>query len=138
MTPPGSWDDGAESPALPTQIKWPVENFRYASPDDELTQQPAFRTRIGRGGRQWIDRRGLPQSFAKQSMTEEQAERSKYDQDDEDEYPTIEVDPFGTEPIRFRANIVSERYAPVASSPNSRPGSRPNPASLPAQTYQHA
>lgn len=79
---------------------------RYASPsyDGPHHSQPSFRRRYGRGGRLWIDRRGmrLPSRDEDTPMTD----RFKFDEDeDEDEVPTYLIDPFDTESMRFRARL---------------------------------
>ena len=80
---------------------------RYASPsyDGPYHSQPSFRRRYGRGGRLWIDRRGmrLPPKAGIDSSGED---RFTYDdEDDEDEVPIYFVDPFDTESMQFRAKI---------------------------------
>ncbi len=80
---------------------------RYASPsyDGPCHSQPSFRRRYGRGGRLWIDRRGirLPPKADFDSLN---ADRFKYDDDeDEDEAPVYFVDSFDTESIQFRSKL---------------------------------
>ncbi len=80
---------------------------RYASSsyDRPCHSQPSFRRRYGRGGRLWIDRRGmrLPPKADFDSLN---ADRFKYDDDeDEDEAPVYFVDSFDTESIQFRSKL---------------------------------
>lgn len=80
---------------------------RYASPsyDGPCHSQPSFRRRYGRGGRRWIDRRGM-RLPPKAGFDSSGADRFKYDDDDdEDEVPMYFVDPFDTESMQFRAKI---------------------------------
>ncbi|KAG7127816.1 Enhancer of polycomb-like protein 1 like [Verticillium longisporum] len=66
------------------------------------TQQPAFRRRIGRLNRLWIDRRGLA---SPPREDDDASDRWKYDQDDDEDPPMYEVDPFDTRALKFRATI---------------------------------
>ncbi|CAD6591648.1 MAG: Enhancer of polycomb-like protein 1 [Alectoria sarmentosa] len=80
---------------------------RYASPsyDGPCHSQPSFRRRHGRGGRLWIDRRGM-RLPPKAGFDSPDADRFKYDDDeDEDEVPVYFVDPFDTESMQFRARL---------------------------------
>ena len=77
---------------------------RYASPsyDGPYHSQPSFRRRYGRGGRLWIDRRGMRLPI----RTDFDTNRFKYDDDDdEDEAPVYFVDAFDTESMQFRAKL---------------------------------
>lgn len=67
--------------------------------------QPAFRRRIGRLNRLWIDRRGLTTPPMKNDQEECYSDRWKYDQDDDEEPPLYELDPFSMQALRFRAMI---------------------------------
>ena len=80
---------------------------RYASPcyDGPCHGQPSFRRRYGRGGRLWIDRRGmrLPPMADFEAL---RADQFKYDDDDDqDEAPVYFVDPFETANMQFRAKL---------------------------------
>ena len=78
---------------------------RYASPsyDGPCHSQPSFRRRYGRGGRLWIDRRGLRLPY-KADCKAPGAERFKYDdEDDEDEAPVYFFESFDAESMQFRA-----------------------------------
>ena len=80
---------------------------RYASPsyDGPCQSQPSFRRRYGRGGRLWIDRRGM-RLPPKTDFDAPSADRFKYDDDDdEDEAPVYFVDSFDTESMQFRAKL---------------------------------
>lgn len=83
----------------------------FEIPNKEMTNshhdeyQHQYRRRIGRGGRLWVDRKGLrPQNT---TLSARDAERWKYDQDsDDDEQLSIyEADPYSTEQLNFRSNI---------------------------------
>lgn len=106
MTPPSSVDSEFFDQPSPVPDK-PPESFtyRYSSPpeEDEARGQPAYRRRIGRGGRLWIDRRGMPS--ASKTVNEDNSDRWRYDQDDDGEQPVYEMDPYDTKALRFRATI---------------------------------
>jgi enhancer of polycomb-like protein len=145
LTPPASVSSESSDHPSPTQEKDDATNFRFASPPDdgEPRGKPAYRRRIGRLGRLWIDRRGLP-SPAKE-MDNSTFDRWKYDQDDDDEPTIYEVDPYDTKAIKFRATIpftpallsrrLQQEMAPIAppiangqaSSPPARPSSSSQP-----------
>lgn len=104
LTPPSSVTSDSFDQHSPVQEK-SEPFFRYGSPpeDDEPRGQPAYRRRIGRCGRLWIDRRGMP-SVAR-GGDDIVSDRWKYDQDDDDEQPVYEMDPYDTNSLRFRATI---------------------------------
>lgn len=80
---------------------------RYASPsyDGPCHSQPSFRRRYGRGGRLWIDRRGL-RLPPKADLDASGADWFKYDDDDdEDEAQVYFVEPFDPENMQFRAKL---------------------------------
>ena len=80
---------------------------RYASPsyDGPCHSQPSFRRRYGRGGRLWIDRRGM-RVPPKANFEFPGADQFKCDDDDDDdEVPVYIVDPFDTESMQFRAKL---------------------------------
>jgi enhancer of polycomb-like protein len=117
MTPPASTsadsmdiDEEPPSAALTEQRRLPVFQFKAGGSSQEppSTRQPAFRRRIGRLGRLWIDRRGLVSPPG--SDTEENSDQWKYDNDDDDEPPVYEVDPYDTRALRFRATIPLSPY----------------------------
>lgn len=115
MTPPASTSSemevDEESPDAMQLDKPELPVFQFAAggaSDSPKSSQPAFRRRIGRLNRLWIDRRGM--------MSPSRAEcgysdRWKYDSDsEEDEPPVYEVDPFDTRAMKFRATIPLNPY----------------------------
>ena len=124
MTPPSSVNSESFDQALP-MLEKPEPFFRYSSPpeEDEPRGQVAYRRRIGRGGRLWIDRRGMP--FTAHGGNDTVPDRWKYDQDDDDEQPVYEMDPYDTKALKFRATIP---LPPHLLPPNQRP--RQDPAQL--------
>lgn len=113
MTPPASASN--ESMEEPTAMdlneveKAPMFGFRGVVHDEKSSADPpAYRRRIGRLNRLWIDRRGLaspPREPSESGMLS--SDRWKYDQDsdDEGEQPVYEVDPFDTRALKFRASV---------------------------------
>lgn len=109
LTPPASSASG-ESAGEPTPMDLddgiPAAVFQFkGAPVDENDppKMTAYRRRVGRLNRLWIDRR--PQKPA-QSPASPDTDRWKYDQDDsDDDQPMYEVDPYDTTCIRFRATI---------------------------------
>jgi len=80
---------------------------RYASPsyDGPRHTQTSFRRRYGRGGRLWIDRRGM-RSPSKQAMILPVSDRFKFDDDDDDDEVQIYIhDPFDAESMQFRSKL---------------------------------
>ena len=103
---------------------------RYASPsyDGPCHSQPSFRRRYGRGGRLWIDRRGM-RLPSKEGMGSPVADRFKYDDDgDEDDMPIYFIDPFDTESMRFRARVFVPQQINQAQMPASRRAQVEGPA----------
>ncbi|KAL8652255.1 MAG: hypothetical protein Q9210_002796 [Variospora velana] len=95
----------AAETGLTGQVKDQIVKVRYASPsyDGPNGSQPSFRRRIGRGGRLMIDRRGMRVPW-KVSLDDTVADRCKFDrEDDEDEIPTYDVDPYNIAAMRYRA-----------------------------------
>ena len=81
---------------------------RYASPSFEGNShgQPSFRRRIGRGGRLWIDRRGM-RTQSKDGLPTPVDDRYRFDDDDDNDDPTIcFVDPYDNENMQFRAKLL--------------------------------
>ncbi|CZT13688.1 related to YMR164c and Gal11p [Rhynchosporium agropyri] len=105
MTPPSSVTSESFDHPSPAQEKQEAFFFRSESPppEDELRGQPAYRRRIGRAGRLWIDRRGM--TAPQKVLDTDTSDRWKYDQDDDDEQPVYEMDPYDTKALRFRATI---------------------------------
>ncbi len=154
MTPPSSVTSESFDHPSPSQENPENFTFRYSSPpeEDEPQGQPAYRRGIGRGGRLWIDRRGM--SSPAKILDPIVADRWKYDQDDDEEQPVYTMDPYDTKSLRFRATIPfpphllprqrqDERTAqtargvsgPAGSSPaNSRPSAGPQQALPPSSS----
>ncbi|KAF4625459.1 hypothetical protein G7Y89_g12707 [Cudoniella acicularis] len=141
MTPPSSVTSESFDQASPCQEKPDPFTFRYSSPpeEDEQRPQPAYRRRIGRCGRLWIDRRGM--SATVKGGDDFMTDRWKYDQDDDDEQPVYEMDPYDTKALRFRATIpipphlypqrsrIDERNRVAGGSPSTnRAVAAPQPA----------
>jgi enhancer of polycomb-like protein len=105
MTPPSSVTSESFDQPSPIQEKPEPFLFRHNSPpeEDQPQGQPAYRRRIGRNGRLWIDRRGM--SSKSKFVDESGSDRWRYDQDDDDEQPVYELDPYDTKALRFRATI---------------------------------
>lgn len=114
-TPPASISsehsgDGGTDFGTLSQYKAESVAVRYASPsyDGPCHSQPSFRRRYGRGGRLWIDRRGMRMP-SKENMDPATAERYRYDDDDdEDEVPIYHFDPFDTDSMQFRARVACQ------------------------------
>lgn len=129
MTPPSSVTSETFDHPSPPQDKPEPFTFRYSSPpeEDDSRGQPAYRRRIGRCGRLWIDRRGM--SAGPKEAESETSDRWKYDQDDDDEQAVYERDPYDVNALRFRATIpfpnhlVPQRIrSDERPAPPSRPG----------------
>lgn len=106
LTPPSSvTSESFDHPSPEQQEKPDAVTVRYSTPpeEDEHRGKPAYRRRIGRGGRLWIDRRGM--STASKSVDEKTSDRWKYDDDDDEEQPVYEMDPYDTKALRFRSTI---------------------------------
>lgn len=155
MTPPAS--TSSESDAMDIDEEEPVVErgnmsiFQFTAGGKEKppNSQPAFRRRIGRLNRLWIDRRGL--TTPPRMDGEDYSDRWKYDQDDEEETPVYEVDPYDTRALKFRATIPLSQYVyprrqiPQEGMPNVVPtqvagvsGSRPALPPPPQPQPQHA
>ncbi len=115
---------------------------RYASPsyDGPCHSQPSFRRRYGRGGRLWIDRRGMRLS-SKHTISPPISDGFKFDDDDDDE-DQVQVylhDPFDAESLQFRAKIFppqlshaqmqkrAQLEAQAANQASTRPSRQPGP-----------
>lgn len=116
MTPPASVSSDSSDDRSPAPEK-EVDFFRFPPRPDQVDshRQPAYRRRIGRLGRLWIDRRGLPTPLV--AINDRTVDRWKYDQDDDDDTLIYEVDPYDTRAIKFRATIP---YAPTLLSRRSQ------------------
>jgi enhancer of polycomb-like protein len=134
MTPPSSvTSETFEQPSLVQENTEPAK-FRFDSPEeDDNRSRPAYRRRIGRGGRLWIDRRGMSSSV-KTLDDEIRADRYKFDEDDDDEQPVYEMDPYDIRALKFRATIPFPAH--LAQNPrrveSSRPAGQSPPNSRPA------
>jgi len=106
LTPPASLSEESSgdqpSPSPENDDSILVRHASF-SEDVESYSQPAYRRRYGRLGRLWIDRRGMASPV--QEMDAATYDRWKYDQDDDDEPPIYEVDPYDTKALKFRATI---------------------------------
>lgn len=77
--------------------------------DDSESRYPSYRRRFGRGGRLWIDRRGLESRRLRDGN--QYSDRWKYDSDSEDDEPDVyEVDQFDTRALKFRASIPLSQF----------------------------
>ncbi|KAI9677550.1 MAG: Enhancer of polycomb-like protein 1 [Caeruleum heppii] len=130
-TPPASVSSEASGEADSTDVTNEVQSqeapvaVRYASPthDGSPKGQPAFRRRIGRGGRFMIDRRGF-RVESKEAIDPRVLDRFKYDPEDDDEDLTHVVDRFDTMSMFFRASFMG--------SPRTQSGFR----AVQAQTFR--
>lgn len=115
MTPPASASLESSDDPTPMDLDAVVPSsiFKFVGVpqdrQDENTpkQSAAYRRRVGRLNRLWVDRRGVA-SLPKRSEESffENSDRWKYDQDDsEDERTVYEVDPFDQRALKFRATI---------------------------------
>ena len=111
-------------------VKYTVPSY-----DVPARNQPAFRRRVGRGGRMMIDRRGM-RLESKEDLDPVLVERFKFDQDedDEDDASTYLTDPYDINNMRYRAAISGSfphgqpqpvRRAQVEASASSQ--AQPNP-----------
>lgn len=84
-----------------------VVAVRYASPsyDGPCRGQPSFRRRYGRGGRLWIDRRGMRMSSRYEDGDSPVFDRFRFDDEDDKETPTYFIDPFDANAMRARARL---------------------------------
>jgi len=105
LTPPSSVTSESLEQSFPVPEKPEPVVARYSSPpqEDEPRGQPAYRRRVGRLGRLWIDRRGM--APAPRNDDETMSDRWKYDQDDDDEQPVYELDPYDIDALRYRSTM---------------------------------
>lgn len=137
MTPPSSVTSESFDQSSPTPEKADPFIFRYNKPAEEEVppSQPAYRRRIGRCGRLWIDRRGMPS--AARVVDETVSDRWKYDQDDDEEQPVYEMDPYDTKALRFRATIpFPSHLLPQRTRQDERPAIMARPAAAQPQAPQ--
>ena len=138
MTPPTSASsENLEEPTAmeldkPDQTPPAFNPGAVVPQDDELSVGvPTFRRRIGRLNRLWIDRRGLASPPGE--PVDSYSDRWKYDQqsdDDEDEQPVYEVDPFDMRALKFRASVPLTGLA--------APRAKPVPPELAVSSARHA
>ncbi|RDW89381.1 enhancer of polycomb-like protein [Coleophoma cylindrospora] len=129
LTPPSSVASDSSDHPSPSKMDIDPPAFRFSSPlDEEETQaQPAYRRRFGRLGRLWIDRRGM--TAVNKEPHEIESDRWKYDQDDDDEQPVYEMDPYSTAALRFRSTIpLLSPARRVQQAESQRPGISSSPA----------
>ncbi|OAX81180.1 hypothetical protein ACJ72_04475 [Emergomyces africanus] len=99
----------------------------YPSDEESGKNMPSFRRRIGRGGRMMIDRRNIP--FRNKSEADPmKLERFKYDQDDEDVEPILEMDQFDIQIMQHRAYLSLSRGTRRRRKPSFRPKCKLNGA----------
>ncbi|KAI0472055.1 histone acetyltransferase complex component Epl1 [Xylariaceae sp. FL0804] len=113
MTPPASTEsmDIDDPPPAPERPTAPFI-FRGAAADDsdeEMQEMQAYRRRVGRLGRLFIDRRPASHKTGLTSPPREpnlmQSDRWKYDHDDDDEPPTYQIDTNSLRQMKFRSTI---------------------------------
>jgi len=119
MTPPSSVTSESFDQGAPILDKQETVMYMNSLPpcEDESQGQPAYRKRMGRGGRLWIDRRGMGAS--KPSSEDADLDRWKYDEDYDDEPPIYEMSAFSTNALRFRSTIPPRDKRPVGASPSN-------------------
>lgn len=118
MTPPASQDGSDEDmlDAAAPNFETALAKFVGQPEDANDSVQPAYRRRIGRGNRLWIDRRGL-KSASNPAVEQDVLDRWKYDSDDDEDPPMYEVDPWDVKLLQYRATIP---YARTQPTPNSQ------------------
>ncbi|KAL2162784.1 hypothetical protein VTH06DRAFT_6620 [Thermothelomyces fergusii] len=145
MTPPASASSESLEDPTPLSLDKPQNPpapfiFRgIARDEDPRRNPPAYRRRIGRLNRLWIDRRGM--ASPPRDVSEEVLDRWKYDQssDDEEYPPTYEVDPFDINALRFRASIPLPPWMMArAAVPSTRVPLPPPQQPHPPQQLQQA
>ncbi|RKF75291.1 Enhancer of polycomb-like protein 1 [Golovinomyces cichoracearum] len=111
VTPPSSVTfESFDSPSSPQELSDKSEKSfcRFSPPPEDENREPSYRRRIGRGGRLWIDRRGIrpPVKIIDPTLVD----RWRYDREDEDEQPIYDMDPHFTTSLKFRATIPFPAY----------------------------
>jgi enhancer of polycomb-like protein len=151
MTPPASASSESLEEPTPMDLDKPERpqdalmpqnpqaffKFRGVARDEESRKNPpAYRRRIGRLQRLWIDRRGM--ASPPREARAEVLDRWKYDQssDDEEDPPTYEADPFDTNALRFRASIPLPLWMTNRASVSSTRVPLPPPVQAPPQQPQ--
>ena len=100
LTPPASDAESGEFAA--GGVEEDATEFDSTHPSMGFSQ-PEFRLRVGRCNRMWIDRRGVPNGDRR--LDNCGSDRWKYDSDSDDDVDVIEMDPFDTRALKFRATI---------------------------------
>lgn len=152
MTPPASTSSEMEvdeiaPDAMQLDKREPsVFQFTAGSGEQSKGSQPAFRRRIGRLNRLWIDRRGMV--TPPRELGEDRSDRWKYDSDSDDEEPPVyEVDPFDTRALKFRATIPLNPYMfrgrpavppEAVAAAQAQAGNRVLPSPAVAAAHAHA
>ncbi|KAK5656146.1 hypothetical protein OQA88_4906 [Cercophora sp. LCS_1] len=111
MTPPASASSASLEEPTPMELdklQNPQQMFKFrgvAQDEKSMENPPAYRRRIGRLNRLWIDRRGL--ASPPWDRGEKTSDQWSYDSssDDEEDPPLYEVDPFDTLALKFRASV---------------------------------
>ena len=129
MTPPASASDGSmdideESCAQLLEDKKHMPVFQFTAggrgKEQHQAQQPAFRRRMGRLNRLWIDRRGLGPGPVRGEV-DEGSDQWKYDHDDDEEDPVFELDPYDNRALKFRALIPPSHVGYTKRAPPPAP-----------------
>jgi len=139
ITPPASASDQwtGDFPS-PTDYK---NEFGTAHASDDQ-RQPAYRRRMGRGNRLWIDRRGLPSPAKDLDLNDRVVDRFKFDHDDDEPQPLYHINPYSFEQMSFRATIPISHHFPqfrrgvIPAVGQGSPANRPNPAPQQRQQIQ--
>lgn len=134
MTPPNSASSESMEEPDPMDLDTPgaqaVVSFQGVY-EHETTSgiAPAYRRRVGRLNRLWIDRRGLASPPVECGLSD----RWKYDHesDEDGDAPTYKVDPFDTRALRFRASI------PLPTGWHGNRAVQQNPRGMPLQTLDN-
>jgi enhancer of polycomb-like protein len=112
-TPPASVSDDDMGDTITVQPRKQLEprrstRIRYATPPDDVPyqDQTRYRRRVGRGGRQMIDRRGVKRQKL-DSIDERALDRYKYDGDSSEDEEVYPVD--WTDNLHIRYRIMIER-----------------------------
>ncbi|KAH7032908.1 enhancer of polycomb-like-domain-containing protein [Microdochium trichocladiopsis] len=114
MTPPASASDSMEIDEAPKpQAVKETTPFVFtgipSDSDSEEEESYAFRRRVGRGGRLWVDRRPLRTGLKSppREASFGNSDQWKYDQDDDEEgdVPTYDIDAYSLRQMKYRSII---------------------------------
>ncbi|KAL1898401.1 Enhancer of polycomb-like protein 1, partial [Ceratocystis pirilliformis] len=143
-------------------MRLPVEEFKSGLPiasifhsqgmesclqqPDNIARPLAFRRRIGRLNRLWIDRRGVSSAASWRNGNEDRSgnsssfnsDRWKYDSDSEDEYAPYDVDPYDLDSMRFRMGMSISNVAYLRKSIDAQGLANAQAAALAAARAGHA